>query len=1291
MKLLPEWIFSGLRRRMVDISPEVINGLILRTFSESLGEEFPENERSRQESLNLWVKSHYAIKDSDNPLMTVWDQKFQSFFENLCAQAQGLELTGDASRALIYSLWQIFLRIIEEQATTIHSGKHATLIEGPAGRGKDRALDLLGSHFSLKTVRLNGGVADWRAIREAIEKAQAEGHIIILSEMNLIASEFLEGELNDVLTGSAASGFYLFATVNPGSFAGRRALSNALKSRFNHYRIADYSSDELTRIANSVWPEAEAKVRPLVDRHLSLRDQLVDLQITLQPATNQLVNYVRACKTLSAASFEQRADDLFQQHYGLYLKILEKNQPATPIASSQQLYVSETASHDAMLSPPWQAEQVLPKLYRQFPGFDPVMLTGSELSYYDPDSAMLGLPHGMSSEEALEEAYRMIIRHHWQKYGLPLEYQDAYDVLGRALYRSWQQYCSALWLSGDRVLAEAIFPMKDDETETLRLEHNKPWVREAEQLFRSTGCLPTKYHLNQLLTLLSTPLWQYQVNQKDQLTSAAQVTASQQEVSPEGASLPLALTLDKPRLFHVLSEGKGRGNPIKTKPVFPMPDNQKRVEPVRERHHLLELKQDDKQYQLQSLKRGSLGYDRCFPSLFNQNTPLTPGQICGTQLVTFSDKQPLVPLVGLQEFPYASLVSISEFGDALPCHVFRDRLTGQYLVHKPELSSRGGWVNFVLEKNQPLDTGDTLRSFSSPDTLRNICSEMLAYYPELRQRLDNKGLPYKEKAKIIQQFCSDFTGQETIQAANTIAGLKQILFSHNGISQHRSLTACVMCLYCGIPVRLVADDLNQYSCEITTDGQHWHPMDCGHYCPDGGKLVPEKVDRPELATTSLKALENSWVEDVSLEEFHRHLDIIKPGHAKFESFRESFPDLAISFFTESSDRNKGLLKLQNYLHFLDKHNPDHIQMVQHFLLEFERKVRERPSLEPLYFQIFQLIVIREKWSDVVTSPDYLSIFSQRPQYRQALFQKMKEYYKALTTPLVRGIDIQFTKKDELAAPDVESFIAGVAEHSYSPSFMKVLYQEQPAETFTDFSSGAFHVGRMVSGLPAFYKNNPLPLPSAVTLCLGRVNRDYSIIKLIVQRVEAPGRTPKNDKVITISMSHILSLFLDELLNRAFFKWFYQASLCKQQNLKVIFPAARYRKRDDVTDSPIKPGWLVPDSPEELQQLSLNLYYETWNHGGSVLSPQGITTAFSDSGMVVITPKQLWGYKAEFINGLPLDDIIKVALRSEAFKQYLHNEDEEKKEMVSHPYNRMFSYGGVINDIRPEYTEEADFR
>lgn len=169
-----------------------------------------------------------------------------------------------------------FMKMHTERSTKgrVLQGKRGMIFEGPSGRGKDVLLAQVLKNRGYKFYHLNAAL-DYDQMLATIRKAQAEGSIVIISEMNLLPSAFLEGKLNDILTGRAHKGFALFATINSVDFSGREKLSTALQNRVIYERIDDYAQNELLEIAKSQSDGlSEKDLKLLVNLHAWIRENV---------------------------------------------------------------------------------------------------------------------------------------------------------------------------------------------------------------------------------------------------------------------------------------------------------------------------------------------------------------------------------------------------------------------------------------------------------------------------------------------------------------------------------------------------------------------------------------------------------------------------------------------------------------------------------------------------------------------------------------------------------------------------------------------------------------------------------------------------------------------------------------------------------------------------------------------------------------------------------------------------------------------------------------------------------
>ena len=187
-------------------------------------------------------------------------------------------------------------------------GKRGMIFEGPSGRGKDVVLEeaLRAKGFvesrdpqaegmdPKKVFFVLNASLDYDTMVETIKKAQSQGSIVVISEMNLLPSAFLEGKLNDVLTGNAQEGFVLFATINSIDFNGREKLSSALQNRVVYQKIGDYVQQELEEIARSVLEGKNANnddLLYLVNAHAWIRQSIDKKQY--RPTSREFIQALR--------------------------------------------------------------------------------------------------------------------------------------------------------------------------------------------------------------------------------------------------------------------------------------------------------------------------------------------------------------------------------------------------------------------------------------------------------------------------------------------------------------------------------------------------------------------------------------------------------------------------------------------------------------------------------------------------------------------------------------------------------------------------------------------------------------------------------------------------------------------------------------------------------------------------------------------------------------------------------------------------------------------------------------
>ncbi|WP_422135411.1 AAA family ATPase [Endozoicomonas sp. ALD040] len=467
------------------VTCEQINSLIQQSFRDVLGPEITETHQDALSALEIWFTARFQPENtlSDRVRNQTLSDIQQTFITVTREIRPEFDTSGSAVIELVQRLGQDLSRAQQAYHLGIkHGGRQATLIEGPAGRGKDATLNLV-----IETVRqqarqrgesmpevfpLNACDCSWDKLCEAIQKAKVDGGIVVISEMNLIDSQHLEGELNDILAGDAHPGFHLFATINPPQYSGRKPLSPALKGRFRHLPIRQYNPTELQTIAGKVLPQnPEGKIvaKELTQQHCRLRAYLQQQNLSLQPTSLDLQNVARAVAREGALT-DKRLLQCFNQHYRLYLMAAKISLAELPGSSLPNL--GEGALESDLCH--WFNETVS--------GIDrPWLIRHSDRNSIDEKNHEIRVNTCLHPEKVKTEIIKRVAQAKWQASGLPLKPQQSYDILTRALYRHWQQSWFGVQFGQTGVDVNCVFSMTKEEQQTLKAPASLSYVRKADQ------------------------------------------------------------------------------------------------------------------------------------------------------------------------------------------------------------------------------------------------------------------------------------------------------------------------------------------------------------------------------------------------------------------------------------------------------------------------------------------------------------------------------------------------------------------------------------------------------------------------------------------------------------------------------------------------------------------------------------------------------------------------------------------------------------------------------------------
>ena len=288
---------------------------------------------------------------------------FTRFYQQLGKQNSRVHLSNASTQSLAWRIWLELERIARETSDQQpHAGHHGMVIEGPAGRGKDIILNGVIQQWRknwqqhgltlAEPIHITAGFNNWDTLKNLIIEAKTQGRILIVPELNLIPTHYLEGVLNDILTGEAAPGFFIFATVNPAQYSGRHTFSAALANRFTQLTLAEYTLDDLEDIASNL--SSTPYVRDIPKWHHQLVTHLKHNDAAAVPAVMKMISFLKQIE-------QERVDGLesvrqrFMTTYRLYTQNRwqpesSANNTLPPMATPRQHGANEQPDQSLPLS-----------------------------------------------------------------------------------------------------------------------------------------------------------------------------------------------------------------------------------------------------------------------------------------------------------------------------------------------------------------------------------------------------------------------------------------------------------------------------------------------------------------------------------------------------------------------------------------------------------------------------------------------------------------------------------------------------------------------------------------------------------------------------------------------------------------------------------------------------------------------------------------------------------------------------------------------------------------------------
>ncbi|WP_281645455.1 AAA family ATPase [Parendozoicomonas sp. Alg238-R29] len=828
-----------------ELSSESVHALVLQSFRDVFGHEAQEQAQEPIHVIEHWFSHHFPVNHTI--LAKVQSHTLQLTRNWFTFETHQKWPDFDTSSAAVSNLAEALLQDLSRtqhafQCNRKHGGRQATLVEGPTGRGKDATLRLAIQSFQAHMASekqpmpvihyLNACDCSWGTLRSHIQKAKINGEILVISEMNLIDSQHLEGELNDILAGDAHPGFHLFATTNPPHYAARKPLSPALKGRFRHLPIREYRQNELTSIAVRLLPETQAGktwAEQMTDYHCRLRHHLQEKNIAVQPTSLDLQNLARAVATQSSSS-PAEIKKLFEQHYRLYLLAARLTVDTLPPLSPHGI---ATAPLDLPLCK-WLNTTLSPLDH-------PWLIKRGGVNAIHTKNHEITLQAGLEESEAHHQVIKLVAEVRWQSSGMSIQAPDNEDTLVQSFYVLWQRH----WFQHNfphfnNADIDKYFPSTRAQSLTLNLAANQRYLAQIETFLKTAD--HTKPQLQagnwaQIKDILKHPVSHYSaVEPKEQDEIKSSKTAPALDTQ---AVLPSAT----PKILD---------NDTDYDSQSVLPTHEYRTfncfrDPGMYRLRVFDLAAIPKGRLITTRQgRGEYGLEVVLPGVIPEQGTLSlaNNQTYGiTTLPHLQERWLYLPsLTAGETIRAVKLIPGKNFS------LMRDRYTGLHMIHVPDATPEENVaIHYVVEtpnteknnhrcggQHQTLfTTGEPIRPDATcpPEISKEIenlfSSKCLQTLPEDQQMLlsDIKEAHDPEtRISHISMYCMCFCGESKTKDTNL---LRFLLQERQGACRHRTPIFVALCRYFGIPARIISSASHTYPEYSLDNGATWKSEDLG--------------------------------------------------------------------------------------------------------------------------------------------------------------------------------------------------------------------------------------------------------------------------------------------------------------------------------------------------------------------------------------------------------------------------------------------------------------------------------
>ncbi|MCL6269657.1 ATP-binding protein [Sansalvadorimonas sp. 2012CJ34-2] len=809
---------GGAVRLTETLTEKTLNGLVWQAFDDALGGEISEEKQAEKKSLKAWYSSR---KPCDSSLIKAREEAFENYYQQWLLEkgkqaspGVRLDYTNDSTRLLMNRIWLEQQRgQHEKQNQTVHRGRHATVIAGPAGRGKSALLARQLTAMCQQAgqplpEQINAGHSSWSLLQQAVSQAKQRGYPLIVSELNLLKSEEVEGLLNNAITGQAAPGFHLYTTVNPASFIGRHRFSPALKNRFTCLSLADYTDKDIGTIGKALLPASlsPAQHEQIIEWHLGLRFRLKRDEIPLQPSIADLQRFSQVVEEqYSGTPFtDEQLGAIFMQQYNLFLTAGKCRPGYLPARSLRGLYddIDDAAAADKAV------ESVTLTLNSKQLDLNRPVTVKADIDFYDVTIKPRSVNHVdipvLSAESfdqtlALENTQLALASLDWENKSRSLAPPYSHDTLYSACYQKWRATFMKRLYGVELDLEELL---SAEERETLNYPGNEKVLCRLKKLdLFDKDPSPRGLEL----------LW-------EELHRLGKTVANK-DIQPQTKTVALR---------HVDGNTKHRHRRYTVDQVF------KDIQPRDTRINTMELAIEDDRVSVSKQPINRQGCNIIIPTRLEPPVYLQKTEHYGVVKKTLS-KGMFSPLPGIYAHQTITSLSTTPEVPLEALDVIQDRGTGKLFIRLADTFSEASKkleIHYVVRQ---LDTYPDL-SKKMPATAEVLDNPFTKLVPDQCLKSFNQ-TTYKDFITALKEWGAEFEEDENIEASSEADTLSQIISRQKGCCRHIAWGIYAIAAARGVVVRLVKSDTHMWV-ELSPDrGGTWVKIEADRKGPGDTTVV----------------------------------------------------------------------------------------------------------------------------------------------------------------------------------------------------------------------------------------------------------------------------------------------------------------------------------------------------------------------------------------------------------------------------------------------------------------------